>query len=291
MAATASAFDEATAVRAVGEGRFTGEVDLGWSAPLGPNGGYVAAIVVRALQQAVDPQRERRLRSLTCHYLRPPAAGEIEIEVEVVRSGRRLSTARIRVLQGGREAVAGLAALATPDLGSVGAWAPQPPDVGPPPARDAGAAPPERYRFDGDGWLDPAPGMAEIVHRVKIAPRLGSWPFAGTPVVPGEPQETGGWMTLPEPRPIDAALVALCTDLWWPPSLQPLTRPSGAPTVDLTIHIRADVGPDGLPDQPVLGRFRSAAAVDGLVEEDGELYLADGTLLAQSRQLALLAPM
>jgi hypothetical protein len=40
----------------------------------------------------------------------------------------------------------------------------------------------------------------------------------------------------------------------------------------------------------VLGRFRTAAAVNGTMEEDGELFLADGTLLAQSRQLALLAP-
>lgn len=98
-------------------------------------------------------------------------------------------------------------------------------------------------------------------------------------------------MMLEEPQPIDAAYAVLCADAWWPPAFEALPKRAVAPTIDLTIHIRADLPPDGLPDQPILGRYRSSASIGGLVEEDGELFLADGTLLAQSRQLALLAPL
>jgi hypothetical protein len=88
---------------------------------------------------------------------------------------------------------------------------------------------------------------------------------------------------------LDTALVALFTDAWWPPALEPLSEPAGAPTIDLTIHFRADLPRDGLADQPVLGRYVSNAAAGGMVEEDGVIWAADGTVLAQSRQLALFA--
>jgi hypothetical protein len=112
-------------------------------------------------------------------------------------------------------------------------------------------------------------------------------PFSGAALEPGVAPTTGGWIELAEPRGIDAAFVALCTDVWWPPSLEPLTEPAAAPTIDLTIHFRAELPAEGLPDQPVLGRYRSAAAGGGFVEEDGMVFAAYGTLLAQSRQLAL----
>ena len=44
----------------------------------------------------------REPRSLTCHYLRPPAAGPVRIEVTVERSGRATSTLTARLLQDGR---------------------------------------------------------------------------------------------------------------------------------------------------------------------------------------------
>jgi hypothetical protein len=75
--------------------------------------------------------------------------------------------------------------------------------------------------------------------------------------------------------------------VWWPPSLEPLTKPAGVPTIDLTIHFRADLPREPLPDQPLLGVFSTAASTGGTVEEDGVVFAADGTLLAQSRQLAL----
>jgi hypothetical protein len=62
-------------------------------------------------------------------------------------------------------------------------------------------------------------------------------------------------------------------------------------TLDLTIHIRANIPHGGLPHEPVFGRYVSRAALHGLIDEDAELFLPDGTLLAQSRQLALFTPL
>ena len=43
-------------------------------------------------------------------------------------------------------------------------------------------------------------------------------------------------------------------------------------------------------DDFLLAVFRTNAAADGFMEEDGEIWAPDGTLLAQCRQLALLMP-
>lgn len=267
-------FDRAIAVEPLGSGRYAALVDAGWGAPMGPNGGYLAAIAVRAFEAALDPRAERRLRSLTLHFLRRPAEAPIELEVTPLRSGRRMTFGRLTGRQEGAEVLSAMAAFAVPGLPEVAAWTPSMPDAGPPPAAD------------GD-WAEWDDRMPELMRRVRIAPRIGGTLFSGRAVAPGEAPATGGWIRLVEQRGIDTALVALCSDVWWPPALEPLTEPAGAPTVDLTIHFRADLPRDGLPDQPLLGRFCTSAAAGGFIEEDGVVYSADGTLLAQSRQLAL----
>jgi len=299
-AASAGTFEQATAVTAIDDGRFRAEVDPGWSTPIAANGGYLAAILVRAIEahgatgtdgagEAVTP---RQLRSLTCHYLRPVRAGSLDVAVEVVRAGRRISSVRVIASQDGRDAILALAALAVLDLPAAGQWEPEPPEVGAPPTRDAPVIDPDEYRRHGaEGWLGPTPTMPPMFRRVRVAPRIGGVPFSNRPLPPGEAPETGGWIALPEARPIDAAFIALCTDVWWPPAFQPLGRPAIAPTIDLTIHVRVDIPPQGLPDQPVLGWYRSTAAHGGLMEEDAALFLPDGTLLAHARQLAIFMPL
>ena len=288
--APATDFDRATAVTPLGDGRFAGEVEDGWGAPPGPNGGYLAAILTRALEHDVAAAGDRQLRTLATHYLRPSRPGPIEVEVETIRAGKRFSTGRATAFQNGKEVMTALGAFSTPGLPAAATWAPQPPSTAPPPARDAGSLPVGDYRPDGGGWLETTPEMPSIISRVKVAPRIGSHPFSGRELAAGEPAETGGWVQLPSPRRIDAAYLVLVADVWWPPALEPLTAPAVAPTIDLTVHIRADLPPDGLPDQPIFGHFATTAAVNGTMEEDGQLFLPDGTLLAQSRQLALLAP-
>ncbi len=295
--AAAGTFEHATAVTQVGDGRFRAEVDPGWSTPIAANGGYLAAILVRAIEAhgatgADGAVTARQLRSLTCHYLRPVRSGPLDVAVEVVRAGRRISTVKVTASQDGRDAILALAALAVLDLPAAGQWEPEPPQVPPAPARDAPLIDPDEYRTRWpEGWLGPTPTMPPMFRRVRVAPRIGGVPFSNRPLPTGEAPETGGWIALPEARPIDAAFIALCADVWWPPAFQPLGRPAIAPTIDLTIHVRADIPPEGLPDSPVLGWYRSTAAHGGLMEEDAALFLPDGSLLAHARQLAIFMPL
>ena len=274
MATTPSAadFDRDTAVAAAGDGAWSATISEHWGVPPrnGPNGGYIAAMVLRAmLAQLDDPARAPR--SLTLHYLRPPAPGPCTLHVTVERTGRSLSSLSARMVQNGQTLVVALGAFA-PDFPSAATYAQAPPDVGPPPAQ-----------------LRIAPtdaGLPPIAHRTAVAPVFGGKPYSGS-----DDALTGGWLRLAQPRVPDALALAFYADAWLPSAYTRLTAPAPAPTIDLTIHFRTRLPHPGMaPEDPVLARFSSSTAFGGFFEEDGALWAPDGTLLVQSRQLALLYP-
>jgi acyl-CoA thioesterase len=262
-------FDEDTALRPVSEGVWEGAIVDGWATPRGPLGGYVMAIVVRAMELAVaDPARSAR--SATMHFLRVPELGPVTVRAAIERQGRSLSSVSARLEQDGK--LLGIA---------LGAWSkawPGPtldgtpiPEVEPPAARDPMAE---------DFPRDQPPAFTQ---KLSMQHRLGDPPFSRS-----ERGEVGGWLGLLEQRPIDAPAIAVLADAWFPAPWPRLGELVPAPTIDLTVHFRA---PLPLPDGLLLGRFRNALVRDGFFEEDGELWLADGTLVAQSRQLGLLIGM
>lgn len=260
-------FDVATAVTRVAEGRWSAEIDAGWFAPMGPNGGYLASVVLRALTEAVA-DAERAPRSLNLHYLRPPAAGPAEVAVTVERTGRSLTTLSARLEQDGRLCVLALAAFA----------------VDMPSAVDYVEAPPTATPFAELRRLDAPEGTPPITHRLDVRPAIGPLPFSGA-----DEGCTGGWLAFATPRDADALACATLVDAWWPAPFVRLTAPIAAPTVDLSIHFRARLPVGGAG--PVLGRFTSRTSAQGFFEEDAELWSADGVLLAQGRQLALARPL
>lgn len=265
-APAATEFEIDTAVSPAGDGRWTARCDERWFAPRGPNGGYLAAIVLRAMIAAVD-DAERAPRSLTLHYARPPLAGPVEVSVTVEREGRRLSTVAARLEQQGRLCVLALAAFAT-DFPSAAEYAPSPPVVAP----ESEIEPLPRH-----------PALPAFTQRFAMRPAIGPGPFTAS-----DEARSGGWLRFADgPQPIDAPALALLSDAWLPSPFTRMTAAVGVPTVDLTIHFRA---PDVVADSRVLGVFTSRCSHGGFCEEDGELWSADGRLLAQSRQLALLRP-
>jgi acyl-CoA thioesterase len=255
-----------SAVEARGGGHYLAQVTEAWSGPPGPNGGYIAALVLRAIRAEVADEA-RRPRSLSLHYLRPPASGPAEIAVIVERSGRGATTCSARLAQGGKLRTLALCTLAI-DYESAADWSSPPPPV----PRPEEVEP-----------LDSRPMVPEIFHQHEFRPTFGDPPFTGS-----DSTIVGGWVRTRKPTRLDPELIALYSDVFWPASFPRLSGPALAPTIDLSIHFRAD--PPAGEHEFVLGRFSSTTSAGGFFEEDGELWSVEGTLLAQSRQLALIRP-
>lgn len=277
MADPAPTFAELTAVHPVGPGAWDVEVDPSWVVVRGPNGGLVAAAVLRGLTAHLDglglPEGEPRSpRSLTVHFTSPAVPGPARLTTEVVRSGRSLVTLSARLSQGDAVRAVALAAFSPPWPGP--GWT----DLALPDAIGFDAAPP---------FL---PGLELPFTRFWEYRQV----FGGDLFSSSDRAEIGGWIRWDHDGPaeaplVDAVLVAAMADSWPPATYTVLDRPAGAPTVDLTVHFRCTL-PTGVmaPGDPVLARFRTRTMSDGMFEEDGLLWAPDGTLLAQSRQLAIL---
>ena len=268
---SAHRFDRDSSVRRLSDGAFEAELDRAWWILVGPNGGYLAAILLRAMLETVG-HAERAPRSLTVHYVSPAREGRVRIAVKVERSGRSLSTLSARLEQDGALIAIALGAFAKPR--------PSPefadlhmPEVPPPESLSPLVLPPERS----------VPMRAQLESRRT---------FGGPTLASSAHALAGGWMRFETPRLADAPFVALLCDAWPPAVAQHRALAEGGPrrgmpTVDLTIHFRAPVPADAAPEDFYLGVFRSRTLRSGFAEEDGEIWTRRGLLLAQSRQLAM----
>ena len=258
--------DDDTALRSAGDGLYEGHIGETWWTPRGPLGGYVMAIVQRGIELAVDDP-SRQPRSLTVYFLRPPEAGPITVRPVVERVGRSLTTASARLEQDGKLIALGMAALSAPWPGPLLSEVSMPQVGGPGPRAAVSRG---------------LPGSKEppFMSLVTMQTRFGDRAFSSS-----EHSLTGGWLGLLEERPIDALTVLVLADAWYPAPWPRLKSLAPAPTIELSVLFRA---PLPLDDSLLLGRFHSTLVRDGFFEEDGVLWSPDGTLVVQSRQLALL---
>ena len=179
--------------------------------------------------------------------------------------------------QGGATMALALAAFSVPWTGPEISGLPMPEVEPPSPERRPGAL------------IAPEQGGPPFGRHIIFHPRIGGVPFAG-----GEqPMEAGGWLGLVEPRPLDAPALAFFTDALIPGPFMRLRRPTPLPrSTSRSLPRRASARPArrrGRTDRTSwCSPTRASAIHEGFFEEDALIWARDGTLLAQSRQLALL---
>ena len=262
-------FGDATAVHPSGDGAYAAEIVPGWDIAGNANGGYLLVIAARAMADVAgrpDPV------TLTAHYLAPGRPGPVSVAADVVKSGKRFTTVRATLVEpDGRPLLA--------VLGTFGDLAPT-----------GGDASPSRME-DGPPDL-PAPDDC-----VRLVPGDSGMPppFATNVDVRMHPDDAGfsrgrpsghmrvrGWFRLPDGQPLDPFALVLATDAY-PPTIFNADLPvAWTPTVELTAHVRARPAPGWLRCA-----FTTRFVTGGFLEEDGVVWDETGTLVAQSRQLAL----
>lgn len=270
MGEASTFFEKASAVERIDERRFRAEVDPRWWVVRGPHGGYMTAMILRALTEVVDDP-SRPVRSFTTHFVAAPKEGApVEIEVTLERSGRSITHTSARLTQGDRIMATSLAAFSTPWTGMDFDLAPAP-ELPPP----------------DDCFKVPAGGFApRFLENFDMRWGIGDLPYTGSTEA-----TVGGYLRFEEPQVIDAPAAACMLDAWAPVILPRATEPMVAPTIDLTMHLRSPFPlPEVEADAFFTFRMSSKLGRDGFFEEDGELWSPDGTLVAQCRQLAIALP-
>jgi acyl-CoA thioesterase len=126
-----TSLDEATQVEGAtnADGRFTAPLSRAWEI-WGPNGGYIAAIALRAVGRCAQISAPA---SIACQFLRSPRFAMVELDVTVLRRGRRSEAFAVRMSQDGKPVLQALVRTAAPTAGYEAQPA-QVPDVPPPSA-------------------------------------------------------------------------------------------------------------------------------------------------------------
>ncbi|MDP6977145.1 MAG: thioesterase family protein [Myxococcota bacterium] len=263
-------FDDDIAVHRAGVDHYRCEISPAHQIIRGPNGGYLAAILTRAGDVHLDDPT-RTLRSLTTHFLRPPEDGPATLEVTTEQQGRSVTYLRIKMFQNGKNMLLG-----------TGVWATQ------------------RSGPDYRSWSAPeVPGPDDSVPIGEMgdSPKLAIhdvWDIrnaSGHGFGQGAAADVCWWIRPAVHRALDNAMIVAMSDALPPPIFVTDVGRLPVPTLDLTVHIRSDLSKVAWREGDwVLTRFSTRFAADGFLEEDGELFAADGTPLAHSRQLALAVP-
>ena len=270
-----SEFDRGVAVRErKGQpGLYDGELDAGWKVGAGINGGLLLAVAGNALRHTFAEDAHPDPISISAYYLSASRSGPASLQTDVIRRGRSMSTGSVSLSQTEEDGsqVERLRALATyGDLDALPSdvHTTATPPLMPPPDKCIGAGlAPTDFK-----------ASAPLLDRfdLRLDPACVGWAM-------GAPSGLGliqGWLKLADGREPDPLMLLLAVDAL-PPVTFDLGLPGWAPTLELTVHVRAKPAPGWLQ---VVHSTRNYAG--GFLEEDAEVWDSSGRLVAQSRQLA-----
>ena len=238
-------------------------IDESWSVGGKPHGGY---LLRSAVELALDEAHPHPL-AVSAHYVSSPDHGVATVEVERLRTGRRVASSRARISQDDAvraEVLVSAGTLSTDDPYWTSGVVPPPL----PPVEDCPRTPAVGPTGVKVGYFDHVDLLMD--------PASAQWAV-------GRPQgqaEVRGWM-----RRADGADASPLDLLVFADAMPPVTFDLGlfgwVPTLELTVHVRGLAAPGWL-------RVVQRATVlrDGWLDEECLVWDSADHLVAQARQLA-----
>jgi acyl-CoA thioesterase len=271
-------FTEDVVVERSGDGRYRAHLGHDWDVVQLPQGGVVASFALRAAAQEIaDPSH--LLRTSTTVFAGQVAAGELDIDVEVLRHGRSatqvVSTVRNQGAASGATVVAVFGSQRRgPTFVDVRPPEVPPPDEcrsyrdSPPPGVDRFEPLPFWTRVEGRGALGHAPWEEYQPTSSDVATWLR---FDDPPRLEDGGLDPLGVLTLADRMPGCVGEKIGREERQW-----------FAPSADLTVHIF-----EPLTTEWVLAHDRARWADDGWASAESHLWSEDGVLVAYAAQMML----
>ena len=269
------AFDAATRVTRAGDGRYEAFLDEQWSIGGRLNGGYLLAVMTRAVltEAGLSGAGHEHPLAVTGAFAAAAPAGPALVTVEPLRLGRGTSVLRAR-LGPPDDGTTYVEALVT--AGRIADGDPVLPGPPPPHLPDEDSCP--RAQVDTGPMHVPLLG--------QLAERLDPATAGFTVGRPSGAGELRAWVRFDDGRDPDLLALVLVADALPPPSFDvPGLALGWVPTLQYTVYLRAVPAPG-----PLTVRTVARSIGGGAVDESCDVWDATGRLVAVGSQLAAVRP-
>lgn len=254
-------FDRDTKLRETAPSVYSGAISENWLINKNPNGGYLMAILARAM---TDKSEKQSTPIITANYISRCRPGKVEVRVEEISVSKQFSRYEARLFQDGVEKTRAFGTFASENSECAI-------------NRNETSAPLLSSREACIG-MPPIPGYTVFDNLdLLLDPPCAGW-LQGKLI---ETSENRGWFRFRETRRHDIFSVLQIIDSMPPAAFASQGVAAWVPTIELSVSIR------NIPDTEWLRcALRTRHITCGLLEADCEVWDETGNLVAISRQIA-----
>jgi acyl-CoA thioesterase len=240
---------------------FTGTISANWSVNGVPDGGYLMAILAKAM---LHHSAMNSTPVITANFLNRCEPEDATVVIEKLSASRQFSRFQAKLNQQGLEKIRAFGTFANEQNDCI---IERYEALGPQVAKlEKCVLIPEIPKYTLFSQLD-----------IRLDPACAGW-------MSGKLSDTSnikGWIRFKSPRTFDLLSILLIADSFPPAVLSSQGMVAWVPTIELSVNIRSIPTTDWL-----LCIFRTRFITCGLLEEDGEIWDQKGALVAISRQIA-----
>ena len=254
-------FDQDTSFEPTEPLSFAGQITENWSINGIPNGGYLMAILTKAMMVHSEMQSTP---IITANFLNRCGPGDAGVLIEKLSVSKQFSRLQARLYQKGKEKIRSFGTFANENNACVlESYEGSEPRIT---ALEKCVSMPELPSYTFFSQMD-----------VRLDPICAGWVSGKL----SERSESKGWIKFRDERVFDVLSIVLIADSFPPAVLSSQGVVAWVPTIEFSVNIR------NIPTSQWLKCiFRTRFITCGLLEEDGEIWDQDNKLIAISRQIA-----
>jgi acyl-CoA thioesterase len=238
-----------------------------WGQGRATYGGLIGAILLQHCLQTLNIQRP--LRSLSINFVGPAAAGPIDLDSQLLRSGKSASQAHCIARQNDQAVAAMLGAFADDRPSEIKVAAPPAPTF---------AAPDTLPALPYIAGITP-----EFTQQFEFRWANGDLPFTGSASA-----NIGGWVRFREPpAALTAAAIVALVDAWPPATASQFRQPAAISTMSWTLELVTELDELNAGDWWQY-QADTEFAQNGYAHIAAKLWSSNGQLVAISRQTVAL---